>query len=128
MCPFAREKKAADITFLTCVCGEYRVLPIWTPTFACIKCLYIGTAIKLSKVPPTPLNMFAYSGEVYKSVKSLRICFPNLGILPICSGSKIPTALASSAVLNNHPFFKPDALIKSKALLFAIAEIISDVV
>ena len=56
------------------------------------------------------------------------MCFPNLGISIICKGSKTPFALASSAVLYSHLFFKPDCAIKSAALLFAIAEIISAVV
>ena len=28
-------KKEAEVTFLTCVCGEYNVLPICTPTLDC---------------------------------------------------------------------------------------------
>jgi len=65
MCPFINAKKEADVTFLTCVCGEYNVLPICTPTLDCNKKRYSAFSTSLSREPPTPANPSTYSGDAH---------------------------------------------------------------
>ena len=79
---------------------------------------------------PTPLKACTYSGDAYRFKTSDFKTLPNLGTLVICCASTyfLGENIAASLVLNNQPFFIPDLAMASNALLFADADINSDIV
>ena len=125
-CPFHSEKKEAEVTLRTCVCGEYRVLPACTPTLNCRSCLQKGILIIRSNIVPVPLNICTSSGCVHKPSTVLFIDPSRLMPVICCAFKNL--GLACSNDLNSQPFFNPIAEILSKPYLVVVAAIASDTV